>query len=180
MKRRILSSAVILALAALVTVPLAAQEWSGRGRLQGVVIDDQGEPVEGASVTLAWTGAQDPELAGPDKEILTNQKGVWSYLGLRNGQWRIIIELDGYVPSEGQVAVSEFGSNPRVTVKIRPIPEEMMRDAQAEVLEKVERGNELLGAGSYAEARAAYEEALTEIARAAPAGPHGRRPVLCP
>lgn len=162
MRRRLQITLAILVLAATVTLPVAAQEWAGRGRLQGIVTDDQGVPVEGASVKLNWINAQDPNEAGPPP-FLSGKKGQWSYLGLRNGQWGVTIEKEGYVPSDGLVQVSEFGSNPRVQVKIRPIPEEMMRDAQAEVLAKVEAGNELLAAGSYAEARATYEEALVEM-----------------
>ena len=65
MRRRLQISLAILVLAAMATLPVAAQEWAGRGRLQGIVTDDQGVPVEGASVKLNWVNAQDPDQAGP-------------------------------------------------------------------------------------------------------------------
>ena len=85
------------------------------GRLQGKVEDENGDPVEGATVTLLKNDL------GPEP-LTTNKKGRWSYLGLRGGTWTVQIESDGFIPSEGAVSVTEFGVNPSVDIQLRPHP----------------------------------------------------------
>src|SRR5262245_21975847 len=36
----------------LASVPAVAQEWAGRGRLQGEIKDEQGQPIDGALLTF--------------------------------------------------------------------------------------------------------------------------------
>lgn len=137
--------------------PLLAQAWAGRGRLQGSVKDEAGNPIEGAKVTLTRDGA------GPEP-FLTNKKGKWSFLGLTNGMWTVTIEMDGHIPSEGTVAANEFGSSPTINVTLRPIPPEVLAEAAAALsVELLEKGNQLLQEGNTAEARAEYENALAEL-----------------
>jgi len=100
---------------------------------------------------------------GPEP-LTTNKKGRWGYLGLRGGTWTVQIELDGFIPSEGVVSVTEFGVNPSVDVQLRRIPEEMLREAAAQQsLALLGRGNELLAEGNPAAARAEFETALAAL-----------------
>ncbi len=140
--------------------PLAAQDWSGRGRAQGIVTDLDGKPLEGATVKLSLP--DDPDL-GPEA-LTTDKKGRWSYLGLRNGVWNVYIEYPGLVPSEGVVQVNEFGTARTITIALRPIPpEELAEQAATEAMKRLDEGNTLLAAGNYAEARTAYEAALEDL-----------------
>ncbi len=140
--------------------PAQAQDWTGRGRVQGTVLDPDGDPVEGAKVTLS-TGRG--EESGPPA-MLTNKKGKWAYLGLAGGNWLVKIEMEGYLISEGQFPLNQFQANPPITVNLKPIPEEVIREAAgARVMEELELGNSLLAEGKTAEARAAYEKALVDL-----------------
>ena len=148
---------LVALLLSVVATPVLAQGWAGRGRLQGTVKDENGEPIEGAKVTLTRDGA------GPEP-FFTNKKGNWSFLGLTNGMWNVSIQFEGYVPSEGTVGANEFGSSPTVNVTLRPIPPEVLAEAAAALsVELLEKGNQLLQEGKPAEARAEYETALTEL-----------------
>ncbi|MDX1630844.1 MAG: tetratricopeptide repeat protein [Thermoanaerobaculia bacterium] len=144
---------VLSLLGALATAPLLAQAWVGKGRLQGIVTDQEGEPIEDAKVTLRRQGAG--EDAGPDP-LYTNEKGRWSYLGLGHGNWEVTVEKEGMIPSQGVVPVNEFGRNPNVKVSLRPIPEN-----KAEKL--FDQANELFEAQRWDEARAKYQEVLSEV-----------------
>ena len=147
----------LICVLALPALPAAAQDWTGRGRLQGKIEDENGEPVEGATVTLLNNDL------GPEP-LTTNKKGRWGYLGLRGGTWTVQIERDGFIPSEGVVSVTEFGVNPSVDVQLRRIPEEMLREAAAQQsLALLGRGNELLAEGKPAAARAEFETALAAL-----------------
>jgi len=155
--RHVAPLVLVALLLAVVASPALSQDWAGRGRLQGVVKDPDGQPIEGATITLT-RGGEGPE------PFLTNKKGKWSYLGLVNGMWDVRIEYAGYVPSEGTVGANEFGTSPTVNITLRPIPPELLAEAAATLsLELLERGNELLQEGKPAEARAEYETALGEL-----------------
>ena len=160
MRNRTRASLVAGALALALALPAAAQDWVGRGRVQGQVTDPEGEPIEGASVTL-WIQGR-PET-GPEP-LATNKKGRWSYLGLTGGTWAVKIEKEGFVPSEGALNVTEFGRNPDIDVELRPIPKEQLVDEEALAAKKMlDEGNELLQQEQFAAARGKYEEALGNL-----------------
>lgn len=149
-----------LALAPLLATPVAAQDWSGRGRLQGSVSGPSGQPIQGAKITLRL---KDDPNAGPPP-LTTNKKGKWSYLGLVTGVWKVSIEAPGYVPSEGVVHVNEFGAAEDVNIQLNPISEtEKKASAEDEAVAAIGRGNALLQQKKWAEARAEFETALPKL-----------------
>lgn len=137
----LLSIALLAAL-----TPLAAQDWAGKGRAQGLVSDEEGRPIEGAQITLRL--ASDPTGEGPEP-VLTNEKGRWAQGGLRGGNWVVLIDADGYMPSEGSYRVNEFAAAPPAKITL-------VRNPSA----SIDKGDAFLDAGSFAEARAQYLEAL--------------------
>lgn len=180
-------AAPLLALFALVlaAAPVEAQAWAGRGRLQGSIKDEQGKPVAGATITLRQgTDRVDPKHDGP-KPLVTDKNGKWSILGLAGGPWGILIEKEGFVPSEGQVKVEEFAVAQPLNITLKVIPKEAIEQAQRQAEAQsgigqakgaLERGNALLAearpAGGttdkakLAEARAAYQEGLDKLGAA--------------
>jgi Tfp pilus assembly protein PilF len=149
-------------------VPVHGQAWAGRGRLQGIVKDESGKPVEGATITLRnGSDAVDAKKAGP--AILTTDKnGKWSILGLTGGAWGILIEKPGFIPSEGRVSVNEFAVAQPLNVTLKVIPKEVIQKAEKEsttgqAKSAIEKGNALLAQEKYAEARAAYEEGMAKL-----------------
>jgi tetratricopeptide (TPR) repeat protein len=147
-------------------LPLSAQSWAGRGRLQGEIRDEQGKPVDGAKITLRkGTERVDPKADGPNV-ITTNKNGKWSILGLAQGPWGILIEKEGLMPSEGQVQVNEFAVAAPINITLKAVPKEVQQqvtEASGNAKAKValEQGNALLGQSKYADARAQYEQALS-------------------
>ncbi|HZF09778.1 MAG TPA: tetratricopeptide repeat protein [Thermoanaerobaculia bacterium] len=162
--------AVVLLLAGL---PALAQSWAGHGRIQGVVTDSQNKPVEGAKITLLK--GEGDAAKGP-KPIFTDKAGRWSFLGLAGGQWRILIDKDGYVPSEGRsnIVESSFDVPQPIRVQLREFTKEQA-EAQAkaqaqkngpsgaEIKGWIEEGNRLLQEQKYADARAQYQKALEKL-----------------
>ncbi len=150
------------------SVPVWGQAWAGKGRLQGTVKDESGKPVEGAKVTLRkGSDRVDPATDGP-ASITTDKNGKWSILGLTGGTWGILIEKGGFIPSEGQTPVNEFGPAPPIPVTLKVIPKEVIQKAQEEsaagkAKAALERANALLAEGKYAEARAAYQEGMAKL-----------------
>jgi len=132
----------------LLAVPALAQDWAGRGRAVGKVVDQQGNAIEGAKITLHLP---DRPEDGPEP-LYTNKKGRWSYLGLDNGTWVVVIEKEGYVTSEGSFQVNEFGTAKPLTTKIKKNP-----------FDSVRVGQDLIDQGKYAEARDKLREALPDM-----------------
>jgi tetratricopeptide (TPR) repeat protein len=133
--------AAVLVLAAQIAL---AQAWAGRGRAQGVVRDEAGNPIAGATVTLRLGEATD----GPPA-VTTNDRGRWAAGGLAGGDWVAVIEKEGYIPAQGPVHVNEFGAAEAFEVRLKASP-----------YAAIDVGDRLLEEGKSAEARAEYEKAL--------------------
>lgn len=154
--RPVLAALAVAALA----LPAAAQEWSGRGRLNGVITDEAGKPIAGATIRLRHETMPD---TGP-ADLETDKKGKWSYLGLLGGPWTVKVVAEGYVPSEGLVKVNEFQPNPMVSLKLRKATAADVAAAAdpklAEAQKAIDRGDALLQERKAAEARAEFEKAV--------------------
>lgn len=167
-KRQLFAFIAVVAAFLAAAQSLSAQGWAGRGRLQGTITDEQGKPIEGAKITLRiGTDRVDPNADGP-KSLTTNKNGKWSTLGLAHGAWGILIEKEGYMPSEGQIQVNEFGiAQPINIVLKKPTQQQQQQAAKADTSGNakakaaIEQGNALLGQNKFADARAQYEQALT-------------------
>ena len=138
----------LLLLGTLLASPSVAQDWAGRGRVQGRVTDENGKAIPHATITIHV--ADDPE-SGPEP-FKANKKGEYSYLGLAGGTYIITAAAEGYIAIERLAQVSEFGAGKRVDLKLTANP-----------FAAVGEGNALLDAGDYAGARAKYESVLDKL-----------------
>lgn len=158
----------LLVLLVAASIPVWSQSWAGRGRLQGQVKDESGKPVQGATVTLRQGSDRvDPKAEGP-AQIKTDKNGKWSILGLTSGAWGVLIEKEGFIPSEGQVSVNEFAVAQPLVITLKVVPKEVVQQAQKEssagqAKASLERANALLAEGKYADARAAYQEGMAKL-----------------
>lgn len=158
----------LLALLLLAT-PLFAQAWKGRGRLQGQVNGPDGRPVEGAKITLRiGSDGVDPAKDGP-APVTTDSKGRWSILGLAGGAWGVLIEKEGFQPSEGLLKVAESGPPAQpIRVELKALTAQQQQqatqdDSGSQAKQALDQGNALLEAGRYAEARTQYESAMAKV-----------------
>jgi tetratricopeptide (TPR) repeat protein len=159
---------LLMALLVAASIPSWGQEWAGKGRLQGSVKDESGKPVQGAKITLRkGTGQVNPKTDGP-APVTTDKNGKWSILGLAGGAWGILLEKEGFMPSEGQVSVNEFAVAQPINVTLKLPPKELVQKAEQEsaagqAKAAIERGNALLNEGKLADARAAYQEGMAKL-----------------
>lgn len=159
MKLRIPFAAALLTLAGLLlSLPASAQDWKGKGRLEGRVTDLDGKPIEGATIKIR---VPDHPEQGPD--LKTDSKGRWSYMGLRGGDWKISIEAPGYIPGETILGVSEVTRGNPVNYSMKPAPKEVPASAGGlppEIAEALKAGNEALDQKRWGDARVAFEKVL--------------------
>jgi tetratricopeptide (TPR) repeat protein len=160
--------ALLVILLVVAGVPVWGQAWAGKGRLQGAVKDESGKPIQGVKITLRkGTDRVDPKTDGP-APITTDKNGKWSILGLAGGSWGILLEKEGYMPSEGQVPVNEYAVAQPINIVLKVPPKEVIQQAQqqsaaGQAKAAIERGNALLNEGKFAEARASYQEGMAKL-----------------
>jgi tetratricopeptide (TPR) repeat protein len=106
-----------LSLAALVVVLLGALPVAAQtGRIGGVVKDDKGQALKGATVV-----AENPTASPPSFTATTDDKGRFSIIGLRAGQWKLTASAPGFQPSVGNVPIRTIGApNPPVEFTLAP------------------------------------------------------------
>ncbi|MEZ5420008.1 MAG: carboxypeptidase regulatory-like domain-containing protein [Vicinamibacterales bacterium] len=106
-----------LSLAALVVVLLGAlPAMAQTGRIGGVVKDDKGQPLKGATVV-----AENPSASPPSFTATTDDKGRFSIIGLRSGNWKLTASAPGFQPSVGQVPIRTIGQpNPPIEFTLAP------------------------------------------------------------
>jgi hypothetical protein len=87
-RKRLLSSALALALVVLARGPAAAQ--TNTGTLSGTIVDTQGQRVPGATVTLSNEGT------GVSRAVTSDAGGAFKFLALPPGSYRVRVELTGF------------------------------------------------------------------------------------
>ncbi|HUM03076.1 MAG TPA: tetratricopeptide repeat protein [Thermoanaerobaculia bacterium] len=144
----------------LAAFPAAAQDWKGKGRVEGRVTDPDGKPIVGATIKLRVPNRPND---GPD--VKTDSRGRWACGGIRGGDWKITIESPGYLPGDIVIPVSEVQRLNPVEYKMAPAPKGAPEQASSsglppEVLEAVKTGNDALAEKRWADAAAAFEKVL--------------------
>jgi tetratricopeptide (TPR) repeat protein len=155
MRRSNLKKSVVIAFGLLLTAGLAlGQAGRGVGRLGGVVIDLEGNPIVGASVSVQFTREANLKFEGK-----TDKKGEWSFLGLGTGAWTLTAVAAGYDPVTESVQVSQLNVNPKIVVRLRKAtrPGGAFVDDE-KTLEILEKGNQLYKDGKFDEAIVVFQE----------------------
>ena len=144
-------AAALVALA--LALAVAASADAQTGSVKGKVLDADGNPVEGATVSIAQKGTK------LERTVKTNKKGEFVQLGVFPGNYTI-----SAVKDEGKVQIDTpvgTGDNPEMTLRLGragPSPE---AKAKAEALQKAfDAGVAASKAGKYDDAIASFNEAV--------------------
>lgn len=131
--------------------PAQDQDWRGKGRITGTVLDEEGKGVPDAIVMLRHAEL----MVGPN--VKTNRRGEFDVRDLRAGEWLIRAQVEGYLVQQQSVTVPESGRAEPLEITL-----EVDRTAEqfAELQEALADGDELFKAGQFAAARAEYEKVL--------------------
>lgn len=102
-----------LALAALIAVTLASQAAAQPGRVGGLVKDDKGDAIKGATITA------ENQNVGSTFTATTDDKGRFTIIGLRGGDWRFIAQAPGFAAEGGSMNIRSGSPNPPITFTLR-------------------------------------------------------------
>jgi tetratricopeptide (TPR) repeat protein len=128
-----------------------SQGYKGKGRVKGLVTDQEGNPLEGVTVKLYC------ERGASGFEVTTDDQGEWRANYIRGGPYDIDFEKSGYMPKKINVNISEFGKNPDIELTLQKIEGLVVTD---ELKEELKKGNDLFDQEKYEEAIQAYQAIL--------------------
>ncbi len=102
-------------LAALLVAALSGSASAQTGRVGGTVKDESGQPIKGATIT-----AENPNASPNSFTATTDDKGRFSIIGLKSGQWAFTAQAPSFGPESGRLNVSTIGApNPPLTFTLR-------------------------------------------------------------
>jgi TolA-binding protein len=106
------------ALAAVLIAVLAGPAAAQIGRIVGVVRDERGQPIKGATVA-----AENPDASPKSLTATTDDKGRFAMIGLRSGLWTLVARAPGFEAESGRLQVRAAGA-PALTFTLqkKPLP----------------------------------------------------------
>lgn len=134
---------------------LFAQAGRGVGRLTGLVLDQNDQPITGAKVVISFV---QEAAKGLELEAVTNNKGEWSFMGLGSGKWSVMVTASGYSPATQDVIVSQLDKNPKVTIKLQKSSRGLTFIKDESSLQLLEEGNGYFKEGQYDTALTLYQQ----------------------
>ncbi len=154
---------LLVVLAVLAWPSVAAAQMSARVR--GVIMNVDGEPVEGATVTFTFQGGVNREQAAT-----TNAEGEYMQMGLQSGPYRIVAAKDGVGERTEEITL-RVGQQEELDIQLVPVGMRAISDLTDEERAEYERAEALLvtleaavdaaAAGNYDVAIANFEEGLS-------------------
>ncbi|MGQ9471144.1 MAG: tetratricopeptide repeat protein [Candidatus Aminicenantales bacterium] len=135
---------------------LEAQENLGKGRINGTVVDENGNPVEGAVIVVESLQTT-TKLEGK-----SDKKGHFAVAGMGTGMWRITASKSGYLSSSTEMYVRQLTTNPPITFTLKKVTGLAALTTDETSMKLFDEGNKLIEAGQYDEALKVFEEFMTK------------------
>ena len=131
-----------------------AQGYKGKGKVKGIVQDQDGNPIEGVKIKLYC------ERGGAGFEVITDSNGKWRAFYIRGGPWDIDFEKMGYMPKKIDINLSEVAKNPDIEIKLQKVEGMVITD---DLKDELQAGNDLFDNEKYEEAISVYESIIDEF-----------------
>jgi predicted Zn-dependent protease len=132
---------------------VANAQSKGNLRLTGKVVNEAGQPIEGADVRAAKKGEAEPQMFSAK----TNKDGEWTIRDIAAGEWVIEAMKEGIGVAESTATLTNEDRNKIVNLTIKP-----KVDANAELQKAHQQAVQLAQAGKPAEARKIWEDLLAK------------------
>jgi Tfp pilus assembly protein PilF len=151
------------AIGAALLLALAGSAAAQTGRVGGTVKDDTGQPIKGATIT-----AENPSASPSSFTATTDDRGRFSIIGLRSGQWTFTAQAPGFAQETGRMGVQTIGSpNPPLTFTLRkggggPPASALGSMAVKDLQTELAAADALYNAQKWDESVAAYRAILTK------------------
>jgi TolA-binding protein len=133
------------------------------GRVAGVVTDEGGHPIKGATIT-----AENPDQAPSTFTSTSDSRGRFSILGVRRGVWVFTIQAPGFETAATRLDVVTVRPNPPLNLRLlkgsASVPPGPLAGVDAkDVQRRIDAAAAFAASGNYAGAIAAYRELLSRL-----------------
>jgi tetratricopeptide (TPR) repeat protein len=128
-----------------------AQAYKGKGKVKGVIKDEENNPIPNVSIKLYHV------KSASSFDTTSDEQGYWYAYWIRGGLWYIDFNKEGYLPKRISVTLAETSTNPDIEIVMKKIKGKII---PKEVIEKLDKGNQLYDAKKYDEAIAEYQKIL--------------------
>ncbi|MHB8054520.1 MAG: tetratricopeptide repeat protein [Candidatus Aminicenantales bacterium] len=149
MKKTILITLCVL----LIAGSLSAQNWKGKGRLEGIILDEKGTPVPG--VKVKFTFVKDNE----GFEVVSEQTGKFYGNWIRKGTWNIDFFKPGFEVKAISINANEYTKNEDLKIILIKAAGIVLTQ---EIKDKLNAANLLFDQKNYPAAIEAYTGIITE------------------
>ncbi|HEX9902432.1 MAG TPA: tetratricopeptide repeat protein [Acidobacteriota bacterium] len=133
---------------------LCAQENLGKGRVSGQVVDENGNPLEGANILVQSLQTQSV------LEGVSDKKGHFAVAGMGTGRWKVTATKKGYTSSEINYQVQQLTRNPPIIFTLKKLTGMAALLADEESVKMFDQGNALLKEDKADEALLVFEDFL--------------------
>jgi len=140
-------------LAAVLLVTLASSVSAQTARVTGIVKDDHGDAIKGATIIL-----ENPDASPSSFTSSTDDKGRFGVIGLKSGVWQMRASAPGYASDGGEMNV-RGGANPAVAFTLQKLivpPSALGSTAPKDIQAALASADALYNNGKWDEAIAAY------------------------
>jgi tetratricopeptide (TPR) repeat protein len=156
--KSILNATIFLVVFAAAAPAVFPRDGNSTGRLNGVVIDNDRNPIEGVNIILKYT------VFNTVKKTTSNKKGQWEFLELSTGQVKVMAEKEGYVPSGLLLKISAVERNPKQYIIMERMSEEGTRGTglKNNSTTNLRKANAFYKEGKFEAALALYQDILNQ------------------
>ncbi len=146
--------------AALILATLAGSAAAQTGRVVGIVKDETGQPIKGATLSL-----ENPEASPRNFTATSDDRGRFAVIGLKSGEWSIVARAPGFLSEAARLQVRvTTPSAPSIMLRKAPLPPPSAlgsvgaKDLQSEL----RSADQLYNAQQWDQAIAAYKAILAK------------------
>jgi hypothetical protein len=137
---------------------LVAAASAQTGRVTGTIKDADGRAIKGAVIRAT------NDTVNASMTSTTDDKGRFTMIGLRTGQWALMVEAPGYLPLRGPATVTT-GNSAMLALALQRDPGPMPGALAKSIGDDVKEAEALHKAGRYDDALSAYQEIQSKNAR---------------
>lgn len=148
------------AVAALAVAALAGSAAAQTGRVIGIVKDETGQPIRGATLSL-----ENPEASPRNFTATSDDHGRFAVIGLKAGEWSIVAQAPGFQAEVASLQVrATTPSAPALTMRKAPMPAPSALGSVAakDLQSELRAADQLYNAQQWDQAIASYKAILAK------------------
>src|SRR5689334_933072 len=109
---------LVAGVATLLLTTIAGSALAQGSRVVGIVKDETGQPIKGATLSL-----ENPDAIPRNFTATSDDRGRFAIIGLKSGEWSIVAQAPGYIADAGRVVVRVAApATPSFTLHRAPQP----------------------------------------------------------